>query len=128
MDFRDAFVLQRGIAIDYTGGVLANPARVAIHVTHRIGALLLGSILILTGALSAASSRRLRLIGGLLVAAVLLQIGIGVSMVHFGMPLFLATLHNAGAAFLVICVVTLLRLLWPKPAIAMVGLRDVHRT
>jgi cytochrome c oxidase assembly protein subunit 15 len=128
MDFRDAFVLQRGIAIDYTGGVLANPARVAIHVTHRIGALLLGSILILTGALSAARSRRLRLIGGLLVAAVLLQIGIGVSMVHFGMPLTLATLHNAGAAFLVICVVTLLRLLWPKPAIAMVGLRDVHRT
>jgi heme a synthase len=128
MDFRDAFVLQRGIGIDYTGGVLANPARIAIHVTHRIGALLIGSILVLTGALSAARSRRLKLIGGLLVFAVLLQIGIGVSMVHFGMPLILATMHNAGAALLVICMVTLLRLLWPKPAIGMVGLGDVHRT
>jgi cytochrome c oxidase assembly protein subunit 15 len=129
MDFRDAFVLQRGIAIDYTGGVLANPARVAIHVTHRIGALLFGSILIIVGAMCwGARSRRLKLMGALLVAAVLLQIGIGVSMVHFGMPLTLATLHNAGAAFLVICMVTLLRLLWPKPAIGMVGLRDVHRT
>jgi heme a synthase len=128
MDFRDAFVLQRGIGIDYTGGVLANPARIAIHVTHRIGALLIGLILVLTGALSAARSRRLKLIGGLLVFAVLLQIGIGVSMVHFGMPLILATMHNAGAALLVICMVTLLRLLWPKPAIGMVGLGDVHRT
>ena len=41
MDFRDAFVLWRGLTVDYTGGVLANPARIAIHVTHRIGALVL---------------------------------------------------------------------------------------
>jgi heme a synthase len=117
MDFRDAFVLWRGLDIDYTGGVLANPARIAIHVTHRIGALLAGGVLIIVGALSfaRAQSRGLKLIGGLLVGAVLLQIGIGMSMVHFGMPLALATLHNAGAALLVICTVTLLRLLWPEP-------------
>jgi heme a synthase len=117
MDFRDAFVLWRGLDIDYTGGVLANPARIAIHVTHRIGALLAGSILIGLGAASfvRARSRALRFTGGLLAGAVLLQIGIGMSMVHFGMPLPLATLHNAGAALLVICSVTLLRLLWPQP-------------
>jgi cytochrome c oxidase assembly protein subunit 15 len=118
MDFRDAFVLWRGLDIDYTGGVLANPARIAIHVTHRIGALAAGLILISVGALSfaRAKSRALKVVGGLLVCAVLLQIGIGVSMVHFGMPLGLATMHNAGAALLVICTVTLLRLLWPEPA------------
>jgi cytochrome c oxidase assembly protein subunit 15 len=117
MDFRDAFVLWHGLDIDYTGGVLANPARIAIHVTHRIGALLAGGILIIVGALSLARAQAqgLRVIGGLLVGAVLLQIGIGMSMVHFGMPLALATLHNAGAALLVICTVTLLRLLWPEP-------------
>jgi cytochrome c oxidase assembly protein subunit 15 len=119
MDFRDAFVLWRGLDIDYTGGVLANPARIAIHVTHRIGALLAGSILIVVGALSVAAgrNRRLRLIGGLLMAAVVLQICIGVAMVHFGMPLPLATLHNAGAALLVICTVALLRTLWPESAV-----------
>jgi heme A synthase len=37
-------------------------------------------------------------------------------MVHFGMPLPLATLHNAGAALLVIAMVTLLRTLWPARA------------
>jgi heme a synthase len=126
MDFRDAFVLWRGLDIDYTGGVLANPARVAIHVTHRIGAVLAGAILLAVGLLCATGSeRRLKLIGGLLVAAVLLQISIGVAMVHFGMPLPLATLHNAGAAFLVLCTVTLLRLLWPVPAGSVVTLRDV---
>src|SRR6202012_4515172 len=61
MDFRDAFVLWHGVDIDYTGGVLANPARVAIHVTHRIGAVLAGAILLLTGALTLARARARRL-------------------------------------------------------------------
>jgi heme a synthase len=131
MDFRDAFVLWRGLDIDYTGGVLANPARIAIHVTHRIGALALGLILIFVGTttFARAQSRALRVIGGLLVGAVLLQIGVGMSMVHFGMPLGLATMHNAGAALLVICTVTLLRLLWPEPPeVGVIPLRDVHGT
>jgi cytochrome c oxidase assembly protein subunit 15 len=117
MDFRDAFVLWRGLTVDYTGGVLANPARIAIHVTHRIGALVVASSLSVVGALciARARSRRLKVIGGLLIGAVLLQIGIGVTMVHFAMPLPLATLHNAGAALLVVCTVTLLRMLWPVP-------------
>jgi cytochrome c oxidase assembly protein subunit 15 len=117
MDFRDAFVLWRGLDIDFTGGVLANPARIAIHVTHRIGAVVLGLILIFVGlsTLVRGQSRALKTIGGLLAGAVLLQIAIGISMVHFGMPLPLATMHNAGAALLVIFTVTLLRLLWPRP-------------
>jgi cytochrome c oxidase assembly protein subunit 15 len=118
MDFRDAFVLWRGLDIDYTGGVLANPARVAIHITHRIGALIAGSSLIALGAMTVARARgrSLRVAGALLIGAVLLQIGIGITMVHLGMPLAAATLHNAGAALLIICTVTLLRLLWPEPA------------
>jgi hypothetical protein len=38
-------------------------------------------------------------------------------MVHFGFPLPLATLHNAGAALLVVSMVSLLRALWPRAAI-----------
>jgi cytochrome c oxidase assembly protein subunit 15 len=129
MNFRDAFVLWRGLDIDYTGGVLANPARIAIHVSHRIGAVLAGSMLLLVGALTLARahSRRLRLVGALLTGAVLLQISIGITMVHLGMPILAATLHNAGAAFLVLCVVALLRLLWPESVVGVVPLRDVQR-
>ncbi len=117
MDFRDAFVLWRGLDINYEGGVLANPARVAIHFTHRLGAVVAGSILISLGimAAAAANSARLRRAGLLLVLAVTLQISIGISTVHWSIPLPLATLHNAGAAFLVLCLVTLLRSLWPAP-------------
>jgi cytochrome c oxidase assembly protein subunit 15 len=127
MDYRDAFVLWRGLGIDYEGGVLANPARVAIHFTHRVGAMVAGSILIALGLLAAtsarsAASRKLRQAGRLLVVAVALQISIGVATVHWGVPLPLATLHNAGAAFLVVCMVWLLRALWPAPAIGVVPL------
>jgi heme a synthase len=130
MDFRDAFVLWRGLDIDYEGGVLANPARMAIHFTHRLGAVVAGSILIGLGVLVAASadSRRLRAAGGLLVLAVLVQISLGVATVHFGVPLSLATLHNAGAAFLVISMLWLLRALWPAAAIGMLPLHRVDHS
>jgi heme a synthase len=116
MDFRDAFVLWRGLGVDYQGGVLASPARVAIHFMHRLGAIITGTVLIVTGLLVVRRSawQPLRFLGGLLMLAVLLQISIGIAMVHFAFPLALATMHNAGAAFLVIVLMTLLRALWPR--------------
>jgi heme a synthase len=130
MDFRDAFVLWHGLKMDYEGGVLANPARIAIHFTHRLGALVAGSILVSLGvaaALTAKSGagRRLEWAGRLVVLAVALQISIGVATVHWGVPLPLATLHNAGAAFLVVSLVTLVRALWPTSSIPMVPLQRV---
>jgi cytochrome c oxidase assembly protein subunit 15 len=114
MDFKDAFVLWRGLGIDYEGGVLANPARVAIHVTHRLGAVVAGLTLLSLGVTVALRARgRVKIIGGVLILAVLAQISLGVSTVHWGVPLSIATLHNAGAAFLVLVMVTLLRALWP---------------
>ena len=131
MDYRDAFVLWRGLDIDYEGGVLANPARVAIHVTHRLGALLAGSVLIGLGIFTAvrARDRRLARAGHLLTLAVVIQIAIGVAMVHWGVPLSLATLHNAGDAFLVVSIATLLRALWPAPGspAAAISVVPLHR-
>jgi heme a synthase len=131
MDFRDAFVLWRGLDIDYEGGVLANPARMAIHFTHRLGALVAGSILVSVGVLVAARAdgRRLTVAGGLLVLAVLLQISLGVATVHFGVPLSVATLHNAGAALLVMSMVWLLRALWPAAGApdSAIGMLPLHR-
>jgi heme a synthase len=124
MDFHDAFILWRGMDIDYSGGVLSNPARTAIHVTHRLGAVLTGCVLVTLGCFCIFTTQRrsVRVAGALVVLAVLLQICIGVTMVHFGMPLPLATLHNAGAAFTVICMVLLLRRLWlPRDAPAYRG-------
>jgi len=40
MDFAEGFVLWRGLGINYEGGVLDNPARVAIHFSHRLWAII----------------------------------------------------------------------------------------
>ena len=54
------------------------------------------------------------------------QIGIGIETVKWGIPLALATLHNVGAAALVLAMVNLLRALWPGPPATVVLLRDVE--
>jgi cytochrome c oxidase assembly protein subunit 15 len=128
-DFQGAFTLwQRGI--DYEGGVLANPARIAIHLAHRAGALLAGIVLASLGAtvIARARSRRLARAGALVLIAVLAQISIGIAMVHFGVPLPLATMHNAGAAFLIVSLVTLLRALWPAQAVSAVPAYEAARS
>jgi heme a synthase len=124
MDFKDAFVLWRGLGVDYEGGVLANPARVAIHFTHRLGAVVAGLTLLSLGFMVAMRARnsRLKIIGRVLILAVLVQIALGLSVVHWGVPLPVATLHNAGAAFLVLVMATLLRGLWPAASTPMVPL------
>jgi cytochrome c oxidase assembly protein subunit 15 len=129
MDFRDAFVLWRGLGIDYEGGVLANSARMAIHMTHRLGAAVTGSVLLSLGLLIwfRARDARLRRAGQIVGAAVVLQICIGIATVHFGVPLAVATMHNAGAALLVVSMLWLLRALWPVPPVGVVPLRRVDR-
>jgi len=116
MDYRDAFVLWRGLGIDYEGGVLDHPARVAIHFTHRLGAavtfVVAGLLVLLTIARS--RSRRLTVAGIALGVALLLQVGIGIATVIEDFPLPLAAAHNAGAALLLLTMVNLLRHLWPS--------------
>jgi cytochrome c oxidase assembly protein subunit 15 len=115
MDYRDAFRPSHGPGVDYEGGVLAHPARVAVHFTHRLGAVAAGTWLLLTGLLTWVRARAptLRRAGALLGITVLFQISIGIATVRWGVPLAVATLHNAGAALLVVATVTLLRALWP---------------
>ncbi|HET7755839.1 MAG TPA: COX15/CtaA family protein, partial [Steroidobacteraceae bacterium] len=110
-DFRHAFVLWHGLDVDYEGGTLAVPARVAIHFTHRLGALAASAALALA-ALYVVRHRGLgpaRLRAWAVLAALLLQLILGISMVLKGFPLWLATAHTAGAALLLLAVLALLR-------------------
>jgi cytochrome c oxidase assembly protein subunit 15 len=129
-DYRNAFVLWRGLAIDYEGGILGGPARVAIHWTHRLGAIVAGTVLLVLGISAAVrgATRRVKWAGALLFVAVILQISLGIATVHWGVPLPVATSHNAGAAFLVVALVTLLRALRPAQQADMVNLSGVVLT
>jgi len=116
MDFRNAFILWRGLGIDYEGGILDAPARVAIHYTHRLGAYLTAIVLalVVVGALRRAQSGAARAAAVALALAVALQVAIGMNLVWKGWPLWLGTAHNAGAALLVLATVALLRYLTPR--------------
>jgi cytochrome c oxidase assembly protein subunit 15 len=115
MDFRDAFVLWRGLGIDYEGGVLDHPARVAIHFTHRIGAVVTAIVLAYVAwlAVRTGRSRAVRAAGAALAIALATQLVVGPVMVLETFPLALATAHNGVAALLVLCLVALLRFAFP---------------
>lgn len=118
MDFREGFILWRGLGINYEFGVLESPARTAIHFTHRIGALIttlylfgLAAWLLLRGRLAA-----VRAMAVLVLTLLLVQVGLGISNVVFKLPLPVAVAHNAGAALLLLSLLaTLFVLMRPRP-------------
>jgi cytochrome c oxidase assembly protein subunit 15 len=103
-DFEQGFVLWRGLGIDYEGGVLDHPARVAVHFTHRLGAVLAAVLIALLGVRLARESAT-RADGAAVLAALVLQLCLGVSIVWFGVPLSVAVLHNGVAALLLLAVI-----------------------
>ncbi len=106
-DFREGFVLWRGIGVDYEGGVLDGQSRIAIQMAHRIMA---GVVFVYLGILGV---RLMRIPGmlawGVTLAALLLtQVALGIANVKLGLPLHVAVAHNAGAALLLFVLVTLI--------------------
>ena len=106
-DFREGFVLWRGIGVDYEGGVLDGQSRIAIQVAHRLGAVAAAA------ALAWAAARMLRTPGlrGWGTALALLtvaQVTLGILNVKLSLPLPVAVMHNGGAALLVFVLVSLL--------------------
>jgi cytochrome c oxidase assembly protein subunit 15 len=116
-DFRAAYALQHAAALDYEAGALSAPARVAIHLTHRIGAMVASAALLLAALIAWRQPQRFVRRAALAVLLMLaLQLTLGVSMVLRGFPLWLATAHNAGAALLLLATVWLNYSLQPDRA------------
>lgn len=113
MDFAAAFRLIGEPGVNYEYGVLEAPARTAVHVAHRIGAL---ATLLLLGTLLLALLRRrpppaLRIAAGVALALLVLQTSLGVLNVTLSLPLVVATAHNATAALLLLSLTTVARML-----------------
>lgn len=117
MDFSEAFVLWRGLGIDYEYGVLDSPARTAIHVAHRIGAAVASALIL---ALAVASIRSglgaWRVSGWVLIALLAIQVSLGIGNVVLQLPLAVAVAHNAVAAILLLAILTQGRLLLNRRA------------
>jgi heme a synthase len=108
LDFSEAFVLWRGLGIDYEGGVLDHPARIAIHMTHRLGALALSGVLLALCLLLRQRLPELRRFASIILILLCVQIGLGIANVTLSLPLPVATAHNAVAALLLAAMVFLL--------------------
>jgi len=114
MDFATGFQpWQQGIGVDYEHGILESPARTAIHLTHRLGAV--AAAFVIGGFALALLARRGagagRLLGSALLGLLALQISLGIGNVVWFLPLWMATAHNGGAALLLLTLVATLYLL-----------------
>jgi cytochrome c oxidase assembly protein subunit 15 len=105
-DFRQAFVLWRGVGVDYEGGVLDGAARIAIQMAHRMMAVVVFVyILLLSWRLVRTPGARGA--GATLAGLVIAQVCLGIANVKLALPLHVAVAHNAGAALLLFTLVSL---------------------
>ncbi len=116
-DFKEAFRLWREVGMNYEGGVLSNEAGVAIHLSHRIGALI---TFLALGALSLAVLFRVNDIAARAAASCVLvllctQVSLGILNIVLVLPIPVAVAHNGVAALLLLSLVTLLYALNYRP-------------
>jgi len=109
MDFAKGFKPWHGLGIDYEYGILDAPARIAIHYTHRLGALVTALVVGFVGfALWRRGVAAERLAGLATVGALGAQLLLGILNVVLMLPVPVAVAHNGVAATLLVSVVTCL--------------------
>ena len=102
-DVAKGFNVMQEVGPNYLGGKLDNTARQAIHMVHRLGALL---ILLVVGALAWRMTRAGSDLAGWLSAILALQLALGVLNIVWVLPLLNATFHNLGGAALLLVLIS----------------------
>ncbi|GMG86005.1 COX15/CtaA family protein [Biformimicrobium ophioploci] len=103
-DFASGFNMAQQIGPNYLGGALENDARTAIHLAHRIGAIVVTLLVAWLALLTwrAGSPRWAIGMAGLLAV----QVALGIANVVLFLPLPVAVAHNAMAAMLLLGVLS----------------------
>jgi cytochrome c oxidase assembly protein subunit 15 len=115
-NFARGFAPDRKLGLDAQGRVEPGTSAPTVHMTHRLGALAVFVYLAWLGLRARASGAPYRATGNALLILLLFQIALGLGAVAAGLPLALATAHNAGAALLLVGVVHLNHLVTPRSA------------
>ena len=105
MDFSNGFDLSHKTGINYEFGVLDSPARMAIQVAHRIGALVV--FIYLVGLVLLLFKYMHKKLASLLLLVLFLQVSLGIMNVVFALPLAVAVLHNLVAALLLLTLIAI---------------------
>ena len=101
MDFAAGFNLLQAVGPNYLGGLLDGDARVAIHFAHRVGAV---AVMLVAGLLAWRLGHRP--MAWTLAAITTAQLALGIANVLLALPLAVAVLHNAGAALLLLALLS----------------------
>ena len=110
MDFYDGFNLSQEVGPNYLYGLLDNEARVAIHYSHRVSALVLTLIfMVLITRLWFSSAAPLASTLGVILVT---QISLGIMNVVYVLPLYIAIAHNLVAALLLLATLMVNLVIW----------------
>lgn len=109
MDFAHGFNVFQEIGPNYLGGQMEGIGRVAIHFTHRVGAVVLTLYLayLISRLYRAAGGSDMRRQANVLLGLLVVQLSLGVSNIVWSLPLAVAVAHNAGGALLLLAMVNL---------------------
>jgi heme a synthase len=118
MDFAQAFTVQRELGQTAAGAYLPFAALTAIHMTHRLAAVIvLGAMLWLAWRLAGTGDATLRRFAVGIAGLAALQLATGLSNVVLGWPIVAALLHTGGAAALAVVLATLLARVHLRPRV-----------
>ena len=98
-NFKEGFNFFQSIGPNYLGGQLDHESRVAIHLTHRFGAIVVTLFLLFTS--FQLYKRNFQTLAYGLIAFLTLQVLLGISNVIFALPLLIAVGHNLGGLLLI---------------------------
>jgi len=108
MDFAQGFNLVQKIGPNYLGGQMDNPARTAIHMMHRIGAIITTVFLLLLFVrMRTINDGAVTQMSNLLLGGLFLQVLLGLSNIYFSFPVSVAVGHNLFGLVLLLIMVTL---------------------
>lgn len=107
-NFAEGFSIHMQDNVDYQYGILGNPARTAIHLSHRAGAL---AVFLLVGGFALwlwlKQRSRVGQLPLLILAMLLVQVTLGILNVVLALPLAIAVAHTAGAALFLLLMIKL---------------------
>jgi cytochrome c oxidase assembly protein subunit 15 len=109
-DFVAGFTIWGHGAENYEYGILDSAGRIAIHASHRIGAIITAIVLVMLSfqLIRQHESGLLANFGRLIAGLLLAQVSLGVFNITFQLPLYNAVAHNGVGALLLLVIVLLM--------------------
>lgn len=107
MHWSEAFSMLPPLDNNYEGGWLEHPARITIHMLHRLGALILCVYLSFLTMFIVACLPALRTMASITLILLCVQLALGISNIMLFLPLHVAVMHNGCALLLLLAVLTL---------------------